>query len=248
MGAARGPCAAGRSAPPRRPRAAKRVNRLRNRLVLIFLFATLAPLPATIWITTSLLEESIDTSSTSRLDTLSKSLNRTAREFYDRACDSVKRQVQAGELHPTKYTAVDRATWPETVRIFSGGLEGDRFLRAGQDGNRLDYLVRHVDEIWAYSQPLGDVAMDRIAREIRDARHAVEDANARDLRRGVKLTYVLLAAGIWLTSLSLLVYLAHRISRPIQELTAGLGALAAGNLNVRVQARNDDEVGRAMVT
>jgi hypothetical protein len=46
------------------------VNRLRNRLILIFLVATLAPLAATIWITTSLLEESIDTSSTIRLDTL----------------------------------------------------------------------------------------------------------------------------------------------------------------------------------
>src|ERR1035438_588158 len=108
MGAARGPCAAGRSAPPRRPRAAKRVNRLRNRLVLIFLFATLAPLAATIWITTSLLEESIDTSSTSKLDTLSKSLNRTAREFYNRACDDLKRRVESGELHPAKYTSLDR--------------------------------------------------------------------------------------------------------------------------------------------
>ncbi len=223
------------------------MNRLRNRLVLIFLFATLAPLAATIWITTSLLEESIDTSSTSRLDTLSKSLTRTAREFYNRACDDLKHQAQSGELKPTKYTPADRATWPEAVRIFSGGLEGDRFLRTGQEGNRLDYLVRHGDEIWAYSQSLGDVAMDRIKREIQETRRAVEDANARDLRRGVKLTYVLLAAGIWLTSLALLVYLAHRISRPIQELTAGLGALAAGNLNARVQARNDDEVGRAMV-
>ena len=47
-------------------------------------------------------------------------------------------------------------------------------------------------------------------------------------------------------SLALLVYLAHRISRPIQELTAGLGKLAAGDLNARVQARRDDEIGRAI--
>ena len=51
---------------------------------------------------------------------------------------------------------------------------------------------------------------------------------------------------IWLVSLALLVYLAHRISRPIQELTAGLGKLAAGDLNARVQARRDDEIGRAI--
>jgi nitrogen fixation/metabolism regulation signal transduction histidine kinase len=106
--------------------------------------------------------------------------------------------------------------------------------------------VRHGNEIWSYSESLGDVGMDRLTREIRDARRAVEEANARDLRRGVKLTYVLLAAGIWLVSLALLVYLAHRISRPIQELTTGLGKLAAGDLNARVPPRRDDEIGRAI--
>ena len=98
----------------------------------------------------------------------------------------------------------------------------------------------------SYSESLGDVAMDRLTREIRDARRAVEEANARDLRRGIKLTYIVLAAAIWLVSLALLVYLAHRISRPIQELTTGLGKLAAGDLNARVQARRDDEIGRAI--
>jgi nitrogen fixation/metabolism regulation signal transduction histidine kinase len=223
------------------------VNRLRNRLILIFLAATLAPLAATIWITTSLLEESIDTSSTSKLDTLSKSLKGTARGLYDRASEDLKRKAQAGETQPHKYDPLDRASWPEAIKIFSGGLEGERVVRAGQEGNRLDYLVRRGNEIWSYSESLGDVAMDRLTREIRDARRAVEEANARDLRRGIKRTYVLLAAGIWLVSLALLVYLAHRISRPIQELTTGLGKLAAGDLSARVQARRDDEIGRAIV-
>jgi nitrogen fixation/metabolism regulation signal transduction histidine kinase len=222
------------------------VNRLRNRLILIFLAATLAPLAATVWITTSLLEESIDTSSTSRLDTLSKSLKATARELYDRASEDLKRQAQAGEIQPHKYEPLDRASWPEAIKIFSGGLEGERVVRAGQDGSRLDYLVRHGNEIWVYSESLGDVGMDRLTREIRDARRAVEEANERDLRRGIKRTYVLLAAGIWLVSLALLVYLAHRISQPIQELTTGLGKLAAGDLTARVQARRDDEIGRAI--
>ena len=222
------------------------MNRLRNRLILIFLAATLAPLAATIWITTSLLEESIDTFSTSRLDTLSKSLKVTAREFYERASDDLKRKAQAGEIPPHRYDPLDRASWPEAIKIFSGGLEGERVVRAGQDGSRLDYLVRHGNEIWAYSESLGDVAMDRLTREIRDARRAVEEANERDLRRGIKRTYIVLAAGIWLVSLALLVYLAHRISRPIQELTTGLGKLAAGDLNARVEARRDDEIGRAI--
>jgi nitrogen fixation/metabolism regulation signal transduction histidine kinase len=214
---------------------------------LIFLAATLAPLAATVWITTSLLEESIDISSTSRLDTLSKSLTRTARELYQRATDDLKRQAEAGEIAPRKYTSLDRTSWPDEVKVFSGGLEGDRFVRAGQEGNQLDYLVRHGNEIWVYSSSLGDVALDRLTLEIRDARRAVAESTERDLRRGIKSTYALLAAGIWLISLALLVYLAHRISRPIQELTAGLGRLAGGDLKARVRARRDDEIGRAIM-
>jgi len=222
------------------------VNRLRNRLILIFLVATLAPLAATIWITTSLLEESIDTSSTVRLDTLSKSLKGTARGLYERASDDLQRKARTGEIQARIYGPLDRASWPDAIKVFSGGLDGERVVRAGQDGNRLDYMVRHGNEIWVFSESLGDVAMDRLTREIRDARRAVEDANARDLRRGIKLTYIVLAAAIWLVSLALLVYLEHRISRPIQELTTGLGKLAAGDLNARVQARRDDEIGRAI--
>jgi nitrogen fixation/metabolism regulation signal transduction histidine kinase len=222
------------------------VNRLRNRLILIFLVATLAPLAATIWITTSLLEESIDTSSTVKLDTLSKSLKGAARGLYERASDDLQRKARAGEIQPHIYGPLDRASWPDAIKIFSGGLDAEKVVRAGQDGNRLDYLVRRGNEIWVYSESLGDVAMDRLTREIREARRAVEEANARDLRRGVKLTYIVLAAAIWLVSLALLVYLAHRISRPIQELTTGLSKLAAGDLNARVQARRDDEIGRAI--
>ena len=222
------------------------MNRLRTRLVLIFLAATLAPLAATVWVTTSLLEESIDTSNAARLDTLSKTLNRVTHEFYTRACTDLKRRAESDDIPPRKYTPLDRNTWPDAVKSFAGTLEGERFFRGGNGGNRLDYLVRHGDEIWVWSMPLGDVAMERITREIRDARAAVEVANARDLRKGVKLTYILLAAAIWLVSLALLVYLAHRISRPIQQLTAGLGGLAGGDLNARVPVHRDDEIGRAI--
>jgi nitrogen fixation/metabolism regulation signal transduction histidine kinase len=221
------------------------VNRLRNKLVLIFLAATLAPLAATIWVTTSLLEESIDTSNATRLDNISKTLKRVTAGFYTRSCAELKRRAQSGELQPHKYTPLDRHSWPDPVKSFAATLEGERFFRGGNAGDRLDYLVRHGDEIWVWSAPLG-VAMDQVTHEIRDARGAVETANARDLRKGVKLTYILLAAGFWLTALALLVYLAHRISRPIQQLTAGLGELAAGDLNARVPERRDDEIGRAI--
>ena len=40
--------------------------------------------------------------------------------------------------------------------------------------------------------------------------------------------------------------MAHRLSRPIQQLTAGLQELAAGDLNARIEAQRDDEIGRAV--
>ena len=85
------------------PGSAKRVNRLRNRLILIFLAATLAPLLATVWITTSLLEFSLDFSSTTASWTLFPNRwSGPAREFYQRARDDLKQQarLRPGALRP----------------------------------------------------------------------------------------------------------------------------------------------------
>ena len=223
------------------------MNRLRNRLVAIFLAATLAPLAATIWVTTSLLEQSLNFSSTNQVDTLSKSLRRIGREFYQRAANDLKQKAQAGQAKPRKYVPQERGQWPAEVKDFAASGDAERLSLAGHEGDRLDYLTRHGDEVWSYSEGLGDIGMERLRQQIREARTEVDTVQGRlDVRRGSKLTYLLLAAAIWLVSLALLVYLAHRISRPIQELTAGLAKLAAGDLSARVEARGDDEVGRAI--
>jgi two-component system nitrogen regulation sensor histidine kinase NtrY len=222
------------------------VNRLRNRLILIFLAATLAPLAATIWFTTSMLDWSLTYSTTDQVDLLSKSLGRTGREFYQRAKADLKRQALAGEAKPTVFAGSDRATWPSTVKTFAVGSEPEAFLHAGNEGDRVDYLVRHGSEVWQYSASLGDVATESLGRQIREARDVVDAASKNDLRKGFKLAYMLLAASLWVVSLALLMYLAHRISRPIQQLTAGLSNLAAGDLNARVEEQRDDEIGRAI--
>jgi len=219
------------------------VNRLRNRLILIFLAATLAPLAATLWITTSLLDLSLQLSAIDKLDGLSQSLERTGRVFYQHEGDRLKQQAQAGLLTPEKYLPEGRAGWPEAVRMFASGDEPEQTVATGPDGNVLNYLVRHGDEVWLYSESLGDVGMERLRAEIRDARKLVKYARGRDLRRG----YILLAASFWLVALGLLIYLAHRVSKPIQQLTAGLTELAAGDLNARVEASRDDEIGRAIL-
>src|ERR1035441_6458822 len=93
---------AGGSRPHTRP-GENRVKRLRNRLVLIFLAATLAPLAATIWFTASLLEPTGLIRATAEIDALSQTLLRTSQEFYNRACDDLKQQAQAGGAQPHKY-------------------------------------------------------------------------------------------------------------------------------------------------
>ena len=215
------------------------MNRLRNRLILIFLAATLAPLAATVWITTSLLDWSLGR--TQEMYTLSRSLEVTGRELYQRVRDDLRRRAQSGKLQPQIYLASDRAGWPDPVAEFAESEAPETFRRLGPKEDRLNYLVRHGNDVWSYIADL-PVGMADLKTQIANARASAE----LNLPRGVKLTYILLATGFWLVALALLVYLAHRTSRPIHQLTAGLSQLAAGDLAARVPERRDDEIGRAI--
>jgi two-component system nitrogen regulation sensor histidine kinase NtrY len=217
------------------------MNRLRNKLVLAFLAATLVPLLATFWITTKLLERSLSYASTRELDGLSKSLENTGLEFYRNARESLKDAARGGKIAPTHLA---RAKWPESWREFWESGEPERFLLTGGDKDRVDYLVREPDGIAGYSRPLG-IRMDLLTGQYTRAREIIAESKARDLRRGFNYTYVSLTIAIWLASLGGLVYLASRISRPIQQLTGGLSELAKGNFSARLAVDRDDEVGRA---
>ena len=221
------------------------MNRLRNRLILVFLAATLAPLGATIWVTTTLLKFNPNYSAVRQLDTQAASLRNTGRELYQRARADLKGQAEAGQLAPVKYTEAGRAAWPAPVREFADSGAAEKFAFAGHEGDQLDYLVRRNAEVWLYSTALG-VGMDRLERQIGDASAFSTAVKERDLQRGLLVTYILLAALFWLVSLAVLVFLAHRISQPIQSLTAGLTRVAGGDLNARVPASTDDEVGLAI--
>ncbi len=222
------------------------MNRLRNRLVLVYLAATVVPFAALVWIAASLFDRSLQYASTRELDEISRSLEKTGRELYQRARVDLKAQAVSGRLVPLRYSEADRAGWPAHVAQFFDSSEPESFLLAGQNGNRLDYLVRRGAEVWVYSSGLGGIGMNQLTGQYRAARELVEAGQARDLRRGFLYTYVLLAASAWLVALGLLILLSHRISRPIQQLTAGLSELASGDLSARVAAGRDDEVGQAI--
>jgi len=222
------------------------MNRLRNRLILAFLAATVIPLAATFWITTSLFDRSLAFTTTKELDDLSKALEQTAREYYQQARDSLKTDANAGRVEPVRYQAGEKHNWPAALKEFVETAEAERFALSGTSGNQLDYIVRKGDDVWVYSRELGNVRMQAITSQYRRAREIVADARERDLRRGFTIPLIILVVAVWIVALVSLIYLAHRISRPIQELTGGLTGLADGNLQVRLQTAGDDETGRAI--
>lgn len=233
------------------------MNRLRNRLILAVLAATVLPLAATVWITTSLLDRSLGYATTGDLERLSGTLEATVRQFYQRERDALKQDALAGRVTPTSYAVTDAAPWPDAVRAFWESGEAERFGLSGSDGDHVDYLRRMdggpaLRGVQMYTRDLGAIRMELLSSQLRQARQLVESLEGRDLRRGFTLTLLLLLGATWLVSLVPLVLIAHRISRPIQQLTAGLTDFAAGDWSRRLDtgrppgAAPRDEVGRAV--
>ena len=227
------------------------MHRLRTRLILAFLAATALPLAATVWITTSLLDRSLGYAATGELDRLSRTLEATVRLFYQRERDALKQDALAGRVAPTPYAVADMAKWPAPVKAFWDSGEAERFGLSGPGGDHVDYLRRN-DGVQAYRRDLGGIRMDQFSTELRQTRGFVESAQGRDLRRGFTLTLLVLLGAAWLISLAPLVYIAHRTSRPIRQLTEGLTDFAAGDWSRRVDTGGNtstaprDEVGRAV--
>jgi nitrogen fixation/metabolism regulation signal transduction histidine kinase len=223
------------------------MNRLRNRLILVFVVATLAPLLVIGWLSVSLLRYSLSLAPTQALDEVSKSLEKTGRELYQRTCQSLEQEAAAGRIQPRVYTAAARSQWPLAAQEFFSSGEPASFALAGNRGDRLDYLVRHAGAVWVYTTSFHGVALGQLSEQYTAARAQVASAHARDWRRGFTYTYLLLAAAIWIAPFLALIYFAHRISRPIQHLTTGLSEVAAGHLDYRVRQARDDEIGAAIL-
>ncbi len=213
------------------------MHRLRDKLVLVFIAATLAPLLATLWMTTSLLQRSLSYTPTEELDGLAKSLENTGLKYYQSEQESLRAAAQSGKILPQFVN-------PGDVLDFWQSGERERFSLKGDKKDALEYLVREPKRVAVYRRSLS-VEMAQLTERIASAGRVIAMHNALDLKRGFTLTYIFLMLAIWVASLGVLVYLANRISRPIQQLTAGLSELAKGNLSHRVMVTRDDETGRA---
>ena len=234
------------------------MTRLRTRLIAAFLASTLLPLGATVWITTSLLDRSLRYATTGELDRLSRTLENTAKQFYQRERDALKQDALAGRAHADDLRRQrTRREWPEPVRSFWESGEPERFGVSGAGGERVDYMRRAdgpsgAPGVEVYSRDLGGVSMEQLSTQLRQTRQLVDAIDARDLRRGFTLTLLVLLGAAWLVSLLPLVLIAHRVSRPIQQLTAALTDFAGGDWSRRLETGQRpgvpprDEVGRAV--
>lgn len=218
------------------------MNRLRNRLILVFGIATLAPWLVTVWISISMLRISL--APTAQLDRVSRSLEKAGRELYQRTRESMRIEAALGRLTPQQYTAGTRSRWPEHVQEFLASGEAEHFALSGSNSDRLDYMVRHGEDVWIYSSSLHGVDLKQLSEQYAQARALV----GRDLQRGFVYTFMLLTTAIWLISFMALMYFANRISRPMQQLTTGLSEVAAGRLDHHVPESGNDEVGAAIQT
>ena len=214
------------------------MNRLRTRLILVFVLATILPLGLTLWTSLALLERSLRLAPLAELDQVSKSLEKTGRELYKASQELLKRDAAQGAIAPKHLT-------PQQAQSFWDSEKTEWFELAGNSGDRLDYYVRGENEVLVYSRPMG-IAMEELTRQYAQARDAFERSAERDLRRGFSTTLLVVAAALWLAALAALIFLAARISRPVRQLTQGLGRVAAGDLGARVAPGGSDEIGEAV--
>jgi nitrogen fixation/metabolism regulation signal transduction histidine kinase len=219
------------------------VNRLRLKLLGLFLAATLFPLGVTLWIMSSLLDTSLGYAPTTQLDELSRSLETTGREFYQRTRDAMKTGAAQGLPPNGRYHLAGRSGWPPSVAEFWNSGEAERFELSGAEGDQLVYLLRDADGVRLYSRDLGRVGMGRIARQFSRARQTIDVARARNLKRGFTVTLIVAGAAVWLVSLAVMLLLTWRISRPLHRLAGGLRRLANGDLAVRLPLDGDEDAG-----
>src|SRR4030095_5312110 len=150
-----------------------KMHSLRTRLILAFVIATLLPLGATIWITTSLLERSLGYATTEELDRLSRTLEATVRQFYQRERDVLKREALDGRVPATAYSLPDQNAWPEDVRAFWESGEPERFSLSGPGGDHLDFMRKERSNVQVYRRDLGGIRMQELSAEFRRTRELV---------------------------------------------------------------------------
>jgi nitrogen fixation/metabolism regulation signal transduction histidine kinase len=213
---------------------------LRTRLIAAFIAATVPPVALTWWTSVALLDRSLAMAPITQLDALSKSLEKTGREVYQRARARLAEDVETGRIEPRTLPPHDAR-----VRDFWDSGRAEEFALTGE-GDRIQFLRRAGDKVEVFEAGLNGINLRRVTEQYAQARGLLRTSRDRDLNRGFSLTFAVVAAAVWGASLLGLVWWAHRLSRPVQKLTDALHCVAAGDLSVRIGDRRDDELGVAI--
>ena len=218
------------------------MNRLRQRLVVLYLAASLPPLALTLYVSNLLLERSLRYSATPELERLAEALEESGRALYQQERAGLRQDAAAGRIPPRPYALAARDSWPPPVEQFWLSAEPERFRF---EQNRLTYLERRPDGVRLYEKTL-PTDLEALRRQVTRSRAVVAEARGRDLPRGFRTTLLLLVSLPWLAALALLIIAVRRLSRPVQQLTGALNRVAAGDLTARLEAGRRDEIGSAM--
>jgi len=203
------------------------MTRLRDKLLLLFLIATLAPLGATLYVSWRLLDQSLDTAPVRELEQSTIQLEAAGRALYQSSRQLLRERVAHGALKPEPLPSMR--------------LEADERERFVLDGEDL-ILLRPEG---AYRLRLDGVRLPQLQAEMGEARQVIEAHRGRDLRRGFFLTLASLAGGIWCISLAALLLMTNRLTRPIQQLTQALREFGIGK-RTAVVVSGQDEVAQAI--
>ncbi|RPJ64317.1 MAG: hypothetical protein EHM24_23235, partial [Acidobacteria bacterium] len=187
--------------------------RLRHKLVLVFLAATILPLAAILWISSALMTRSLGFVANDDVAVLATSLERVGREYYRQARQQLKDDAASGRSVAQRLDPASRAAWPGPLQRFWDSPDAERFILSEPAGDRLHYAVRRGGELWIYSAALDGVRMGEITRQIREARTRAGDLRQRNLARGFTLALLIAAGFVGALSLALVCYLSVRISR-----------------------------------
>lgn len=211
---------------------------LRGRLILAFIAATVPPVALTWWTSVALMDRSLAMAPHRELDEISKSLEKTGREVYQRARVRLAEDVAAGRLQP-------RIAKPAEVQEFWDSGRDAEFVLA-PSGNELQYRRRAEGAVEVFAADLGDVNLHKLTQQYAEARTVLQSSRERDLSRGFSYTFALIAAIAWGAALAALIWWADRLTRPVRTLTGALQRVAAGDYSVRIEEQRGDELGVAI--
>lgn len=203
------------------------MSRLRDKLLVLFLVATLLPLGATIYVSWRLLDQSLDTAPVDELESATRSLEAAGKSLYQTSRQLLRERADRHAIAP--------APMP-SIQLEPG--EKERFIIDGED----IVLVRPEG---AYRWHVDGVRLAQLQNWLGEARQIVEAHHSRDLKRGFFWTLATLAGGIWCAALLALWWMTRRLTRPIQALTAALREYGFGR-RTELEVKGHDEVAIAM--